>query len=596
MSMGLIQQSLGRTADAYKDGLNASAVNQSNVLNESHHRERVVYHTEVTQGQVSGLSTTTERVFNEEMQNALFVTDGLEAKANTLAKLHEQFQKNFGSFGSTTTSSNRLATLFTRMDALSKTPLNPQLSSLVLDSAQSFTDEVNKLTNAIQTFRMDADANIEIKVKEANSYIQQLKDLNYAIGQALGRSGNADGLKDQRYGIMEKLSRIIPLKCSENPTDGNAYIQTIQGFPLVNGPEAVTISFTKSQNMSPALTYSNGDLNGIINVGETDPALKDITRRLGGGELAALFQARDTDFPSLQAEFDEWVSSLTTQFNAVSSEGTGYPVPTQLQGTRLFAGDTDVLNATGTLRVAITDRTTGVITANDDIDLSTVTTIGALNAKFAALGITVSYSKATEGYLILDSGDANKGISMVSLTPTQETTTGLGLPHYLGINTLFHNSTPVKTGCANTVTVNPTWRQNPTLVPKGTLTKEAITLNTTLGLYSGDASTATALTDLSKKKISFSGAGTLTAVTTTLTSYASSILSAEAFRSNTAKEEATTAAQQRKAAFDDYQSFKGVTLEKEIMGASQIVASMEITYAMSSLVRQAQRTWLDSIR
>src|SRR5690606_10139325 len=146
------------------------------------------------------------------------------------------------------------------------------------------------------------------------------------------------------------------------------------------------LDFTKTQSISPDLSYANGDLSGIINPKQADPVLKDITHKLRGGELEALFTARDQDMPAIQAELDEWVYNLTREFNAISSEGTTYPAATELVGTRSFDSLSDSLKATGTLRVTLVGRESSVIESFEDIDLSTLNTVDDLKTEIEKLG------------------------------------------------------------------------------------------------------------------------------------------------------------------------------------------------------------------
>lgn len=85
---------------------------------------------------------------------------------------------------------------------------------------------------------------------------------------------------------------------------------------------------------------------------------------------------RGTILPDLHSQYQELVTALHDEINAIHNQGTGFPGVTTTTGTRIVAsGYTPVW--TGNFRVAALD-TAGKVVETTDFNLASYSTIGAL--------------------------------------------------------------------------------------------------------------------------------------------------------------------------------------------------------------------------
>ena len=102
----------------------------------------------------------------------------------------------------------------------------------------------------------------------------------------------------------------------------------------------------------------------------------DITSQITSGKIGALITLRDQTLPAAQSQLDELAQQLNSSLNAVSNQGTSVPPPTSLTGTATVSSTTIVARATGTVRIAVADKS-GNLVSYQDLDLSAYSTVGA---------------------------------------------------------------------------------------------------------------------------------------------------------------------------------------------------------------------------
>ena len=408
---------------------------------------------------------------------------------------------------------------------------------------------------------------------------------------------------DPHDAVVSELADYIPLKVEDN-TSGSSYVAL--PFPIMLRHEQ-PVSFQGGSVITPQQFY-NIDGSGTLQ-GLKDKDGNDITFKLTSGKLGGLFEMRDKVLVDAQNLIDNLASTLMTEFNAISNKGTTYTPERTLTGDRpIPGGDGQAFTAQDTLRVALIDRTTHVITTHQDIDLSTIATVGDMKNAFQTVaGITASYD--SDGHLVLDSGDDNLGVAMVALNDAHETVSGknLGISHYFGLNNLFtakgFNPEGTKLGVSNVVALTDKLKTKPQLFTLGTLTKDAVVDGTTMGPSIGDISNAglyvlpasensEGVEPLQSRSVLFSAVGSLVATSQTFDSYAAVISGTIGDMAKGLNDEMTTQTQRREDIQNLYDDISKVKPEEEFLALPDLTILMNFMMSAQSMVLEAKRSIL----
>ena len=220
----------------------------------------------------------------------------------------------------------------------------------LLNNAQTITSRLNSLSTEIQKLRGDADLNIQDAVSEINSELQSIYELNDKIVKysVMGYDGVAD-LEDQRDEALRSLSEKIDISYFKRD-NGAIVIQTKNGKTLLDD-EPNFLSHTAVSQAGSTASYAGGEISGIYLDGV------DITDSIKDGELKGLIEIRDVTLPSLQSQLDELAGGLKEAINAAHNQGTSYPAPSSLTGSRTFinANQQSIQIENGDVRFTIFD-------------------------------------------------------------------------------------------------------------------------------------------------------------------------------------------------------------------------------------------------
>ncbi len=169
--------------------------------------------------------------------------------------LDEQYRDQSGILGEWTVKQDTLAKLETSMNEPGETGLRAVMDqfwgawedlanepdslaarAVIKESAQAFVDTSQSIDRSITILKNDLNNQLTAKNKEANSYLQQIAELNNSIR----RTGTqANDLLDQRDMAVEELSKLLSVKVEEMP-NGVYNIKLPDNTVLVEGTNVVT--------------------------------------------------------------------------------------------------------------------------------------------------------------------------------------------------------------------------------------------------------------------------------------------------------------------------------------------------------------------
>ena len=500
--------------------------------------------------------------------------------SDTYADYFDELQQALGTISSSTTGGNdlasRLSSLESALSALANDPEQSSLETKVVVALDNLTSTLRSISSSVQGLRNRASDEIAETVADINTQVSTVQTLNSKIATAIARGEQTAALEDQRNAALLALSGDLGISYF---TDSNNMVQvyTRAGQGLLVGNIAREVSYAAPTYLSPDSTYAGGTIPGIM-LGNTD-----ITTQLqaSGGTIAALIELRDADFPAAQDELDNLANGLVDRINEVYNQGTPYPATTTITGSNNTAfNGTDALSATATVRIAQVDSS-GKIQAYQDIDLSSAATVQDVIDLLNGSGL-VNASLNASGQLVLTSSDASLGVATATVSGDVG---GTNFSAYFHMNDLL-----VSENGAQSISVASSLLTTPSLWSSASLSTETGTVPF-VGLASGDASIAQSLVDALLTRQDFSAAGSLSATSSTLAGYATTIVTNIATRASNAEADRTTQDTVLSTLKGNLSSQSGVNSDEE---TAQLVV-LQNAFASSSKVISTVQTMFQAL-
>lgn len=387
--------------------------------------ETTVYGGEVGGVRISEVQRTVDEGLLQQLRDHIARLTGQSVQASFL----DRTQILFGQPGDNTSLSHSITQLGTALENLSVTPSSLANRASVRDTARWLADQMNSVSQSIQDLRLEAERQIGVSVTKINDTLSEIQDLNTKIARATAVGNAAPDLEDRRDTLLNDLSQEIDIQYFKR-SSGEVVISTGNGRLLLDS-QAKTLSHSDVTSMSAAVTLGNG-LDGI-NFGPTGI---DITQEITGGRLAGLLTLRDQTLVDLQAEVDRLSEVMAGQLNAAHNNGTAFPPPTTLTGTRSVAA-TDAPAMSGTFRVAVVDSD-GVTVETLDIDLGALAPANINTLVNQINGMTnASASIDAAGHVVLSATGGNRiAVNEMDSAVTTGNAT-YGMAQFLGLNDLY---------------------------------------------------------------------------------------------------------------------------------------------------------------
>lgn len=531
------------------------ALSTTNVANADTDGYTTKTYSATSQTSVLALSTgELSRVTDTYLQKSLIVSSASAGYAETVDSYMSRYDTLLGDTSSDGDIASLTSALVTDITNLASGTGDTDAAAVV-SAASELADGLRALSSGIQDLRTDADAAIATTVDEINTLLQEIDSLN---DQIVAGQGDVTSLQDARDTALQSLSGFISVT---SYTDSSGRLNLYTGGQMLVGTTVSTLSFTASGTVSADSTYPDS-LSGISING------RDVTSSLTGGELGALIALRDEILPAEQDALDSLATTLISALNTAASTGAA-STPGSLTSTTAVTASTP-LSLTGTLDVVQT-TTAGVATAIDEIDLSSITTVGELvDALNGVSGITASI---TDGKLTISS---NSG-GVVLDSSAALTDTGESLSDWMGFNDIFSGD-----GAAN-IRVTSALAADPSLLATSSLDTSAAVGQTAVA--SGGVGGATALLDALNEDRDFGASGNLSARNRSLADYATDILSSAATTISTASSTATSATALRDGYANSLSNATGVNLDEQTALVSLYQQQYEISAQLMSAIQ-----------
>ena len=414
-----------------------------------------------------------QRHIDESLESRIRLAIGDETAALTREGALVRMESFFDDLNQTGVGT-RLDEFFTAFDEVVNAPEDIAIRDLTISAGVALSDSIRNLRSQLSALSDDVDGQISSLALSADAIAHQIARLNREISEVeAGRSSQATGLRDQRDGLLRKLSDIFDVTVREQ-ANGTINIY-IGGETLVQGNTVRGLIATEELDGEQTETS--------IRFADTNQQVQ-----VRAGKLAGLLSVRDQD--TRIAMLDQLAEAIVFEVNRIHADGQGS------RGFRSVIGATDVFApdvaldsaAAGLLRVP--DNGSFYITVVDDVTKTPVahridvsldgtaqgTTLESLAAAISSQVDGVTSSVTNDNRLRID---ADAGVSFVFGFDGQDTRPDTsGVLAALGINTFFSGSD------ARTIAVNDTIKARPSLLASASV------------FLSGDGSTAARIAEL----------------------------------------------------------------------------------------------------
>jgi flagellar hook-associated protein 1 FlgK len=243
---------------------------------------------------------------NTQVQSEVFSQGAAVTYASTTASALSNIDDVMGAPGAGTDLPSLLGDVQNQFTALEADPASQTQAQALVAAAQTLTNQINTVANAIGSTRQDAQNDLVSGVATANTDLAQIGRLNQQ-SVALQQQGQSTAdLQNQRATAEQSLSGTMGASFVQQ-ADGSVLVFTSSGLQLpTDGSDPLSIA---KATVGASSYYPGGGLPGVMLNGS------DITADLTSGQIGADLTLRDTTLPVLQAGLDEFSENLATQFS-----------------------------------------------------------------------------------------------------------------------------------------------------------------------------------------------------------------------------------------------------------------------------------------
>ncbi|HEY9081566.1 flagellar hook-associated protein FlgK [Magnetovibrio sp.] len=550
-----------------------SSKNIANASVEGYSVKRSASQTTMSGGVATGVrADKVSSYMNEDLVKSLVDATSRHAYSTTKSAYLEKTLNTFGTPYSADSLSHKTVNVQAAVGDLVVTPESTTQKEAAVSSFGTLADELNTLSDGIQKQRTQIDSQIDQKVDELNQKLANIESLNAEISTRTVKGESTADLQDRRRIELEEVSSLLEVTYFET-ANKELHIYTTDGKPLVDS-HARELSYTPAGTVTSGTAYPGG-FDAVVLSG------RDITGSLKSGEIGALIELRDDTLVAKQAELDAFAKTLIDGVNAAHNVGTPNPPLNAVTGSEVQIPG-NAFSGTGTMRLALVDST-GIAVSVADLDLSLYPTNQQLADAINAIpGLSAGFDAG--GHLTISSDNPSLGVSVGEMDSAVGAS-GIGVSSFFGFNSVFTGTS------SDTIAVHQDLIDNPKHLSTGQLNAAAGLTVGDQALSAGDASVAQAMEEALSQDYAFGQIGDLGAQTSTLSEYATSILSSLSVEASIVDDAAQTEALVHDDLKLQLNNESGVNLDEE----TAKITALEEHYSASAQVLGVLSEMFDSL-
>lgn len=258
--------------------------------------------------QVNGIDRAYSSFANQQLRDANSIFMQHNGRLSQLSQIDAMLGDDTANF------SVSLNTLFKGLETLNGDASSGSARQAAYLNFTALASQLNSQGQALNGLQKSSNTQIEQSVTDINDVTRQLANLNEEMGKIKGQTGNVPAdLLDLRDSLMNKLSGQVGIRVAENSETGRVDITLENGFPLVNGNHAYTLSTGPSaQDPNKNVVFYRDSAGNEQPIDES---------KLSHGTLGGLFKFRNVDLPQARDELNQLALQMANRFNDVNRDG-----------------------------------------------------------------------------------------------------------------------------------------------------------------------------------------------------------------------------------------------------------------------------------
>jgi flagellar hook-associated protein 1 len=226
--------------------------------------------------------------------------------------------------------SNTIDQFWSSLQDLASDATNSGSRSVVRQRGEAVADTFNYLSNSLSTVQKDQKDQIDVTVKQANSLLDQLNNVNQQIGAVEPNGYLPNDLYDERDRLLDQLSSVVNIKVDYQKSGGNAN-PNAEGQVSIkmiddNGSELGVLLGPAGANHL-TVNYDGAD-QSVKTVSIGDQPL-DFSKMNSSGQLKSLIESYGYDsngqakgtYIDMMNQLDNLAYTFATEFNKVHEAG-----------------------------------------------------------------------------------------------------------------------------------------------------------------------------------------------------------------------------------------------------------------------------------
>ncbi|TMV07109.1 flagellar hook-associated protein FlgK [Ruegeria sediminis] len=267
---------------------------------------------------IVGISRHADPVLTANRRNA----EAIHSNADTVAGFFRGLEKLVGTPDDPHSLSGHLVNFENSLIAAASRPDAATRLDQVVTEAKALTGAINNAAEGLRKMRSDADRKIGQQVQRLNTTLSDIAGLNTRIQTARNSDQDVASMLDQRQLLVDAINELIPVNVVAREND-RISLYAEGGLILLEG-RAAHFTFATTGETMPHMTAANGLLSGLELNGQ--PVRTDGDKSgIRGGNLAALFEIRDTLSVEAQMDLDVLARDLIERFETPGLDPTAGP-------------------------------------------------------------------------------------------------------------------------------------------------------------------------------------------------------------------------------------------------------------------------------
>jgi flagellar hook-associated protein 1 FlgK len=340
MSLFSILSLSSNALNANQLGLRTVANNIANAQTEGYIRQDLILTTAPAQRMGQSEVGTGVKVVGVQQQINELVAERLRHAKGDLAgaSAHEEvFRELEALLGELEDSdlSSGLSRFFGSLHDVVNQPDSVAVRNVAVLEASQLSLDIRRHDTRFREIRSKVNNEIGDAVADVNRLLNEVADLNRRISQSEGSlpiEKGAVGLRDQRQLALAKLSELLDIRTTEQPS-GAVTVHSNGEFLVFDGV---------ARQLEVSLQADRGIQLNQVRIADTQAPVNTSSGRIGG-----LIAARDQTLGGVIDRFDDIARSLIYEFNQVFTSGQGLEGYTDLQAEHRVMDSGVALDAAG---------------------------------------------------------------------------------------------------------------------------------------------------------------------------------------------------------------------------------------------------------